>query len=592
VKAIVVEFSDLAHQLVSQHTLMGSSTSIGEWIDGFKNTPVFFEYHRYFQTGDTKILEFLYTFLNFGKKLDYVDETFEKTALRGWLGIEQKLDGYQYGNDIVCALRTVVHTVLPPFSWRDLRPKFGPGSVAERGVRGRISKLCNLRYDLKIDRFLLHGHIGMYGMGGDLGLCAEKVIPDPSTWTAAKGCSSRTARLRFVPKNLKVSRSICMEPNTLMFFQQAALTRILELIADGPLCRFIDIRDQSRNQSLCFTGSFTSEIDTIDLSAASDSVSLELVRRIFPASWLIPMLTTRSERAIIPGDVEVSLKKFAPMGSALCFPTQCIIFASICILAACYHAYEIEDVSCRFLDWLTPERVLDICASFQRDVSYPPKGYQPLAVYGDDICVDRRLTPNVTSILSILGFEVNKGKSFVGSQSFRESCGKFYLDGHDITPLYFRVKGVRSKLTTNHVVSQVHLINECWKRGYKNTYRFLRRSLMAWDVAPLLRSRSSSHNSIPMTTNPLQFGILCAAPSNKHLEERVHKDYQRDEIRGWTITYDHRAEPGQSIDQVDAYEHMRWWAGRSELSTPDSSESVARYDTGGARLSWRWMPAQ
>lgn len=590
IKALVTDYSSLAHRFVSQHTLMGPPSSIGEWIDDFKDTPVFFEYNRYYKTGDVKLLEYIYTFLNFGKKLEYVDETFNKVAFRDWLDIEKRLGDLHLRSDDTLVLNRILATLLPRFTWTDLRPKFGPGRVQERGVMGRIAKIRTLAYDHLIDRFLLRGHIGMYGMGEDFGVSKDKVIPDPTQWDPAKGISSRSARLRFVPKNLKTSRSICMEPNTLMYFQQAVMRQFLELIGDSFLCRFIDIKDQSKNQKLAWEGSFTSEVDTLDLSAASDRMSFELIKLVFPPSWLIPMIATRSNKVILPDDSERVILKFAPMGSALCFPTQCIIFASVCIYAACLHTYEVEKRRKPFLDWLTPSVIRRVTNKFGDSVRYRIEGYQPLAVYGDDICVDRKLTDIVTSILDRLGFVTNKEKSFTGSQAFRESCGKYYLNGHDITPLFFTVEGVKPTLRASHVVSQVHLINEAYKRGYKNLYRFLRHTLMTWGSKPSLRNRFGKQNPIPYVSDPDQFGILSIEPKNNHLESRENSDLQRTEYRCWTISYDYKVKPGDDISSVDAYEYMRWWVGRAMIDTSDFKESVSRSDTGGARIKWRWIP--
>jgi len=591
IKGIVSEFSDLAHQLVSQHSLMGSGSSIGDWIDGFKDTPVFFEYNRYFKTGDIKLIDFLYTFLNFGKKLEFVDESFNQSAFRGWLDVEERLSDLKLNDTDVDALHLILSSLLPPFSWTDLRPKFGPGAVQERGVHGRIDKLSSLQFDPVIDRFLLHGHIGMYGSGEELGVHPRKIIPDPKRWNPASGVSSRIARLMFVPKNLKVSRSICMEPNTLMFFQQAVLRQFLELVGKSSMSIFIDIEDQTRNKELSQAGSLTSEIDTLDLSAASDSLSLDLVKKVFPPSWKIPMIATRSHSVYLPDGSVRSIKKFAPMGSALCFPTQCLIFASVCIYAACLYTYDVENVNGDFLGWLTPSTINRVVRMFSDKPGYfGSRLFQPLAVYGDDICVDRRLTDIVKSILSRLGFVVNDSKSFCGSQAFRESCGGFYLNGSDITPLYFRVKGVREKLTPSHIVSQVHLINECWRRGYKKLYRFLHNSLMTWGCLRRYRNTVSKKNSIPYVSDLDQFGIYVTEPKNSHLRFRVHTDYQRDEVRCWTISYDHSVRPGKLLSLVDAYEYMRWWAGRSLDNTPEDSSSVSRNDTGGPGLRWRWIP--
>ena len=98
-------------------------------------------------------------------------------------------------------------------------------------------------------------------------------------------------------------------------------------------------------------------------------------------------------------------------------------------------------------------------------------------------------------------------------------------------------------------------------------------------------------NSIPYVSDTRQFGILATQPENKHLQSRENKNYQRDEVRVWTISYDYRVDPGELFPIVDSYEHMRWWAGRTERAVTEDSSSVARYDTGGPGLRWRWIPA-
>lgn len=597
VKATVVRFTNLAHKFVSQHMLMGTPTLIGEWIDEFKDTPVFFEYSRYFKTGDIDIARYLYTFLNFGKKLEFVDKSFNETAFRGWIDVEKRLADLELDKVDTASLRLILRTVLPRFSIDDFRPKFGPGAVQERGVRGRIGKLRSFQFDPLLDRFLFHGPIGKFGLGKESGLTPERVIPDVSKWDPAKGISSRVARLMFVPKNLKVARSICMEPSTLMFFQQGIMARMVELIESSSIGSFIRLEDQSYNRDLSLLGSYTGELDTIDLSSASDCLSLELVKRVFPPSWQIPMRASRSHSAILPDGSIRQLKKFAPMGSALCFPTQCIVFAAVCVYAACLYTYEAEHVDVEFLDWLTAARIRHVIGKFRRQRALAVRGFQPLGIYGDDICLDRRLTDNVMAILDRLGFMVNGEKSFVGSQAFRESCGGFYLNGHDITPLYFRVKGVQEFTTPAHVASQVHLINSCWGAGYKNLYRFLRSSMMAWRSKGRFKNTASPYNPIPYVSDPLKFGILCHEPHNNHVEQREQPDvkgkpfYQRDEIRVWTISYDSRVEDADLLGSIDAYEYMRWWPSHAVGNSLAVNSAIPRYDTGSPGLRWRWIPA-
>jgi len=586
IKATVIRYSDLAHKLVSQQVLTAEPTSIGEWIDDFKETPVFFEYHRYYSTGDPDILKFLYTFLCFGKKQFFVDESFNDVAFRNWSGIEDRLADLSLEPSDIKSLKTILSKVLPRFSIKSFEPKFGPGSVSESGIRRRNQKIRHLSFDPYIDRFLIRGLLSYEGRGKELGL-SSNIIPNVKDWSPASGVSSRISRLRFVPKNLKTSRSICMEPNTLMFFQQGILSTMTRLIHESSLNRFIRLKDQSYNRDLACYGSYTGNIDTIDLSSASDSVSLKLVKGIFPPGWLLSMLTTRSHSAYLPDGSLRALNKFAPMGSALCFPTQCIIFASVSIYAACILTHRRSYHTIPFHEWL--ESLDDPCSLFNIRTGYHTDKFEPLGIYGDDICIDSRLTDIVKAILSRLGFTINDDKSFVGGQAFRESCGGFFLNGVDITPLMFRIKDIGAKLTPNMIMSFLHLINDSWLRSYKNMYRFLHNSLMYWNCRRGLVNKTSAKNAIPYTIDAHSFGILCSDPKNSHLRVRFNKDYQRNEYRSWSPAIADIYRDDDILSFIDKYEYNRWWSSRHDDSDYPN-ERVSRDDSGGSGIKWRWIP--
>ena len=583
-KGTVLSFASLAHQLMSQHMLMGTSSFVGDWIEEFKKTPVFFEYSRYFQSGDPSVLEYLYTFLNFGKKLDYDDEDFHATAFRGWMDVEKRLAGLVLDNTDVISLRQILTELLPDSAGYKLWPKHGPGRVSDRIMESVVAKHHALTFDYNIDRFFFRGSYGMYGSAEELGYSAAKVIPDPSLWEPKEMRPRIPARLRFVPKSLKVARSICMEPATMMFFQQAVARQLYEAIEDSQFARFIKHRDQTRNQRLALYGSYTASIDTLDLSSASDSLSYELVKQVFSPHWQIPLRVTRSSVVMLPDGDVFPIKKFAPMGSALCFPVQCLIFASVCIYAAFLYKRGLPvDKPAKMAYWDvfdTTNLISDRVRSYRKDA----RRLQPLAIYGDDICCDSRITPYVKSILGRLGFVVNEDKSFVGSQAFRESCGKYYLEGRDVTPLYYRVKGVRRRLTPSHIVSQVQLINRSKARGFHRLRSFLIYSMRGWDMP-----RKLGKFSVPFVLpNSTEFGIHSESPCNTHLDSRENTDYQRDEWKVWSISYERLY---SSDFRHEKYSYMRWWATRHGERMVDVDEASTRHDvTAGCRVKWRWTP--
>jgi hypothetical protein len=58
-----------------------------------------------------------------------------------------------------------------------------------------------------------------------------------------------------------------------------------------------------------------------------------------------------------------------------------------------------------------------------------------VSVYGDDIIVDSTCRDRFVDLFRFCGFTTNESKSF-WSGPFRESCGKHYFQGTDVTPIY------------------------------------------------------------------------------------------------------------------------------------------------------------
>lgn len=247
-----------------------------------------------------------------------------------------------------------------------------------------------------------------------------------------------------VPRDMFRGRVICMEPADYSFYQQEVMRWMYESMENSTIRRFVDLKDQSRNREAALYGSAMLSLDTIDLSNASDSVSLDLVKAVFPRKWLYYLLATRSRRVKTLDGAEQEAVKFAPMGSATCFPTQCIIFTAIAILG--YDAYRQGKQAGKYRPTLSDIKstIGWIGRDFDWTRSYTRKA-EPLFVYGDDIICDTRVTDNVITLLNSFGFVVNIGKSFTGSQSFRESCGIYAYEGNDVTPQLFRLRPLHEK---------------------------------------------------------------------------------------------------------------------------------------------------
>lgn len=236
----------------------------------------------------------------------------------------------------------------------------------------------------------------------------------------------RGSRLSFVPKTRLISRTICTEPVLNMLFQKGIGALIEERVrrVSG-----IDLSLQpARNAELARIGSVTGEFATIDLSSASDTISISLLEKIIPPQPLAWLKRCRSPRTILPDGSEVELHMISSMGNGFTFPLQTAIF-----LAIVQGAY----------------RVLDI--KIQR-----PRGTSVLGnygVFGDDIVVDKRAFKLVCRLLEICGFTVNLDKSF-SEGPFRESCGHDYYSGHNVRGVY-----LKKLLTSNDIYSAINRLN-------------------------------------------------------------------------------------------------------------------------------------
>jgi hypothetical protein len=178
----------------------------------------------------------------------------------------------------------------------------------------------------------------------------------------------------------------------------------------------IDLRDQSKNQRLA-RKALDLGLATVDLSSASDTISRSLVISLLPFGWWELLDDLRSKVIFIPKEylVEVAPSKetrrfgclvtpemFSSMGNGFTFQLETLIF------------------------WALTRAVRDLSGK---------KGI--ISVYGDDIICPTSIAPRLKRVFHFFGFTVNEKKSnWTGV--FRESCGKHYYDGGDVSPFYIR----------------------------------------------------------------------------------------------------------------------------------------------------------
>lgn len=254
-------------------------------------------------------------------------------------------------------------------------------------------------------------------------------------------------RLAFVPKQRSISRVTCTEPILNMYAQLGAGS-----IIESRLRSYfkIDITVQpERNKELACTGSLDGSYSTIDLSSASDCMSLAMMKKVLPREVYDLLVCLRSPVSELPDGSSVELAMLSTMGNGYTFPLQTALFASV--VSAVYDMMGVKRTSTR---------------------SQGPKNW---GVFGDDIIVEARCFDLTVRALEILGFKTNADKSF-DKGSFRESCGGDFFRGHPVRGVY-----AKTLLTTQ---SRAVLLNR----------------LHEWSATtgiPIVRATRYVYNSLP-----------------------------------------------------------------------------------------------
>jgi hypothetical protein len=381
-----------------------------------------------------------------------------------------------------------------------------------------------------------------------------------------------------------------------MYFQQLYWRYVEWRLSRSLFGRWIHIRDQSINQDGSAYGSQTGAVGTIDLSSASDSVHVNLIRGVFPKDVLYYLLATRTTKVRTPDGEIRTLNKFAPMGSALCFPVQSILFTAITLLAYIYHFSD--------KDGCSPQNVLESHNSLtlwlKSHVKTSFGHYSPhderlehLSIFGDDIVCDSNVVDRVCLLLHELGFVVNSTKSFTDSDAFRESCGKYHWCGEDVTPIYFHIPHFRGNLDVETALSVVSSANQAGDLGYSNLRSFYINRLLRGEMKGVKRERNRSGLNPIIFTNDrsIDSQIFTTNVRNSHLETRWNCDYQRFEAR--TIFVKTKPRRGKSIytHRYESGYYVRWWQaafGRSH--SPSIDDGLRSTDSQVTGLGWRWMP--
>ena len=281
-------------------------------------------------------------------------------------------------------------------------PKHGPGATADK-LRGN----AKYRQNTWTDRLEEYFHSGDFLFPN-----ARHFAEHYDGLHFLEPGAEMAVNVITVPKTQKTPRIIAIEPTCMQYAQQAVKEQFYTKIdSDRMLSAFIGFESQEPNQLLAQKGSRDGSLATLDLSEASDRVSNQLVRSMLRNHPTLhgAVEACRSRTADVPGHGKIRLAKFASMGSALCFPVEAMVFLTIVFVG-------IErSIGTPFSN----------SAHFERFIG-------SVRVYGDDIIVPVDHVHSVIDALEAFGSLVGVNKSFwIGR--FRESCGKEYFDGQDVS---------------------------------------------------------------------------------------------------------------------------------------------------------------
>lgn len=345
---------------------------------------------------------------------------------------------------ILLGANTLIREIFSDFRWDDLASGHGPGSVSDLEFARKFDSVYHAPHsEGRYSPFYGHDHFtsDMWRIGSG----------DHNAFIGA----GSTSEVLFVPKDSRGPRTICRESTGHMLVQQGLMKYMVNRLENHSLTKGrVNFIDQSVNQTKALISSVTREYSTLDLSDASDRVSVALFEHLFADTELgYAIMVTRSSFARFPhisdptgvqcvGDNRCKLRKLAPMGSAVCFTTLAVSVWSLLYTALVLSGR--EDLATR------------------------------VYIYGDDIVVPTECYSQCIMILENYYLLVNKAKSFSNGW-FRESCGMDALAGHDVTPVRLRYFPTQEYLRnpSNKVASFAATVHQLCKRGLYHAAREL-----------------------------------------------------------------------------------------------------------------------
>jgi hypothetical protein len=375
--------------------------------------------------------------------------------------------------EVARAARRLLSDVFAFFDPLDIDPTHGPGVVATKQrawskyVWTNVSDRITRRYPLDAYFFASLGHV--CDRLSEFNSITSRDLP---------------AQVILVPKDSRGPRLISCEPVDFQWIQQGLRKAIVKLVETHPRTTgHVYFTNQCVNQWAALKGSITGDYATLDLKDASDRVTTSLVHLLFPPHLCEYLDASRSSATVMPDGMVIPLQKYAPMGSALCFP----------IMATCIWAI----LTAGSPDADTRERIL---------------------VYGDDVIVPTAYAAHAIELLESFGLLVNRDKSCT-TGFFRESCGVDAFKGVDVTAV--KLKTVWSSAPSPESY-------EAWL-AYANAF-YDRKCFHVYDY--IVQLLTSLYWPIPTKDLNLSGPCLPETPENtRPPPRRINKNLQKIQVK-------------------------------------------------------------
>jgi len=423
----------------------------------------------------------------------YTDDQ-EAAMLLAFREVDEGLPPIDPSDNVISHARNFITNVFGQLCPYDIIPKHGPGAVAT-GEKNH-EKHCFKRFYEGIEAeypFTEYFHFSLIHVGDN-----------PEHMGSTETLQAGTAKVVLVPKDSRGPRIISAEPLEYQWIQGGLGEKIKTHLESNRWTRgHVNFTDQRINQRLATLGSLEPKWVTLDMKDASDRVSLELVSVLFRdcPNLLRCLIAARTPETRLPNGDVVRMKKFAPMGSNLCFPVESVVFFALSVglyihdrlARKPYVARQHQHRYYSKLMWQATRRVY---------------------VYGDDIIATREDYPRMLQYFPKVGLMFNTDKCCTQG-FFRESCGVDAFKGVDVTPLRLKrmwMSGRRQAPET--YCSYVAFSNAAYARGLHRVASYISEAVVN-DLGdlPVFPERSLDVNG----RTGCEYGILAFVRPYSHV---------------------------------------------------------------------------